>query len=224
MIAFSICLIVDGVALADLEHAGRLARGGAEAAGELGEVVRRVELAQGVGPAVAVDEVVPVGDQVPERAAAVAEGHAALHAARALLLELGHRAREHELAVVVRALVRIALGGRRPLDAQEGAELAHQGVRPARAGQAGSRRGLGQELGRPLVEHAPVVVGHDLDEQVERSVPVVEEARGDRRPGAALVLDDEGAELGARCRRRSPRRRRSPCCSAWRRSRRASRT
>ena len=34
----------DRVTLADLEHAGRLARGGAEAAGELREVVRRVEL------------------------------------------------------------------------------------------------------------------------------------------------------------------------------------
>ena len=36
-------------------------------------------------PAVVVDEIVPVGDEVVDRAAGVAEGHAAIHAASALL-------------------------------------------------------------------------------------------------------------------------------------------
>jgi hypothetical protein len=116
----------DRVALADLQHAGGLAGRGAELAGELGEVVGRVQLVDRLAPAVAVDEVVPVRDQVAERAAVVAERHAALHAARALLLELRHRRRDHELAEVLDPLLRVALRAQDPLDAQEGAELAHQ--------------------------------------------------------------------------------------------------
>jgi hypothetical protein len=68
----------------DVEHARRLARRGADEAGELGEVVGRVQLLDGALPVAAVDEVVPVGDQVPQRAALVAEGDAAVHAAPAL--------------------------------------------------------------------------------------------------------------------------------------------
>jgi hypothetical protein len=41
-------------------------------------------LAHGFAPAAAVDQVVPIGNQVGERAAVVAEGHAAIHAARGL--------------------------------------------------------------------------------------------------------------------------------------------
>src|SRR5581483_1436241 len=88
----------------DLEHAGRFARSGAEATGELGEVVRAVQLGNRVAPAVAVDEVVPVGNEVPERAAVVTERHAALHAARALLLQLDEWQRANELAVIGDAL------------------------------------------------------------------------------------------------------------------------
>ncbi len=116
----------DGVALADLEHAGRLARRRAEPAGELGEVVRPVELIDRLAPAVAVDEIVPVRDQVPERAAVVAERHAALHAAGALVAQLEQRQRAHELAHVVHALLRVALERLRARDLEEGTELAHQ--------------------------------------------------------------------------------------------------
>ena len=76
----------DGV-LVDAEHAGALARSGAQAAGELREVVRRVQPVDRVAPPVAVHEVVPVRDEVPERAAVVAEGDAAVHAPRGLLLQ-----------------------------------------------------------------------------------------------------------------------------------------
>jgi hypothetical protein len=48
----------------DVEHAGRLARGRADQPGELGEVVRRVQVGERLLPAIAVDEVVPVGDLV----------------------------------------------------------------------------------------------------------------------------------------------------------------
>src|SRR5205823_10095321 len=59
----------DCVALLDLEHARRLARRGAQPAGELRKVVRAVQLLDRVAPAVAVDEVVPVGNEIAERAA-----------------------------------------------------------------------------------------------------------------------------------------------------------
>ncbi len=68
----------------DAEHARRLARSRAQAAGELREVVRGVQPVDGVAPVVAVDEVVPVRDQVAERAAVVAERDAAVHAASRL--------------------------------------------------------------------------------------------------------------------------------------------
>ena len=114
----------DGVVV-DVEHAGRLARRRADQAGELGEVVGGVQLRERVAPAVAVDEVVPVRDQVAERAALVAERHAAVHAARALVAQ-GAVVRQREvLPVVVHPLLGIALVEADPLEAEEGAQLAH---------------------------------------------------------------------------------------------------
>ena len=57
----------------DAEHARRLARRRAQPSGELREVVRRVQPVDRHPPLVAVHEVVPVRDDVPERAALVAE-------------------------------------------------------------------------------------------------------------------------------------------------------
>src|SRR5207302_4092330 len=71
----------------DRQNAGRLAGRGADAAGELGEVVGVVEAGDGALPVVLVDEVVPFGDEVAQGAAVVAEGNAAVHAAGALLAD-----------------------------------------------------------------------------------------------------------------------------------------
>src|SRR5204863_10063584 len=87
---------------------------------------RRVQLDDRVVPALAVDEVVPVGDEVAERAARVTERHAALHAARALRGQLGVRPADRELLEVLRALLRVPVGHADAIDLQEGAELAHQ--------------------------------------------------------------------------------------------------
>ena len=46
-----------------------------------------MQLAQSVLPSVVIDEIVPVGNDVTERAAGMAEGDAAVHAARALDFE-----------------------------------------------------------------------------------------------------------------------------------------
>src|SRR6516225_5410739 len=116
----------DRVALSDLEHARGLARRGTQAPCELGEVVGRMELGDRVAPAVAIYEVVPVGDQVPQRAPVVTERHAAVHAASPLLAQVGNRPREQELAVVAGALGRVALGNAVALDTKKAPQLAHQ--------------------------------------------------------------------------------------------------
>ena len=72
----------------DREHARRLARGRTDQPGELGEVVRRVELVARLAPLAAVHEIVPVRNNIAERAALVTERNAAIHAARRLRLQL----------------------------------------------------------------------------------------------------------------------------------------
>src|ERR1035438_3176427 len=80
--------------LIDAEHAGSLAGSRADAAGEFGEIVGGVQLPHGVVPAAMVDEVVPIGNQVGERATGVAERNPAIHAASGLAAQvrLGERA------------------------------------------------------------------------------------------------------------------------------------
>ena len=72
----------------DPEHAGAFAWRRAEPAGELGEVVRRVQAVARFGEATALDEVVPLRDQVAQGATLVAERDAAAHAPGRLLGEL----------------------------------------------------------------------------------------------------------------------------------------
>ena len=94
--AHSMLLIVTGGPIMP-DRAGPLAGRRADAAGELGEVVGLVQAVERLAPQPTVDQVVPLGDQVVDRAAGghavdqlpgLAEGNAAVHAARALHLEL----------------------------------------------------------------------------------------------------------------------------------------
>src|SRR5262249_6307927 len=72
--------------------------------GELGEVVRRMKDVERRAPLMAVNEVVPVGDDVVDRAAGLAERDAAVHAARALRRSFVFGQRENELARIAHAL------------------------------------------------------------------------------------------------------------------------
>src|ERR1700738_5351464 len=74
--------------LVDSQHARRLTRGWTNASGELGEIICRVKLAHGFFPAPVIHQIIPVWDEIVDRASAVAEGHAAIHAARALVSQL----------------------------------------------------------------------------------------------------------------------------------------
>jgi hypothetical protein len=89
----------------DAQGAGGLAGGGADAAGELGEIVGGVQHLQGLPPVAPVGEVVPVRDDVVHRATVAAERDAAVHAAGAL--DLGGLVAEgvDELLVIAQALV-----------------------------------------------------------------------------------------------------------------------
>src|SRR5207244_8260739 len=117
----------------DVEDARLLAGRGTDAAGELGEVVGRVEAVDGLAPAAAVHEVVPVGDDVPERAALVAEGDAAVHAARALALQHLVRRPLLELSPVLQALRDRLLVDLLALELEEAGDLAHRQTQPTRA-------------------------------------------------------------------------------------------
>ena len=73
--------------LIDAQHARGFTRRGTDAAGELRKVIGGVQLPNRFLPAPAIHQIVPVGNQIVDRAARLAERHAAIHAARALLLE-----------------------------------------------------------------------------------------------------------------------------------------
>jgi len=79
--------------LVDSEHTGPLAGSRTQSASEFWEVVGRVESLDCFAPPILVDEVVPVRNDVAQRAAVVAEGNPAIHAATCLLLQvcLGER-------------------------------------------------------------------------------------------------------------------------------------
>src|SRR5271169_4229773 len=74
--------------LVDAEHAGGLARGRANTAGEFRKIVGRMQHADGFAPAAAINQIVPVGNDIVQRTAGVAKRHAAVHAPRALFAKL----------------------------------------------------------------------------------------------------------------------------------------
>ena len=89
-----------------------------------------MEAADGGLPAVVVDQVVPVGNEVVDRAAGMAEGHAAIHAASALLALLFLGKRLVDLEPVLDALVGLAARGLFALDFQKSGDLTHAAPLP----------------------------------------------------------------------------------------------
>ena len=109
----------------DAEHAGGLAGRGADAAGELGKVVGGMEPLAGLVPLLAIHEVVEVGDDVPQRAAGMAEGDSAVHAAGTLLREFLLREDREELVVVLEPVGDRRVAAHLPLVLHESAWLTH---------------------------------------------------------------------------------------------------
>ena len=111
----------------EVQRAGFLARGGADTAGELGEVVGRMQVADRLFPLAAVDEVVPVRNLVVNRTAGrpMAIGNAAIHAARRLLGDLGIRHRNGEFTEMADTVRRWLVFHHLPVDFHETCNLAH---------------------------------------------------------------------------------------------------
>ena len=111
----------------EVQRAGLFAGRRADAAGELGEVVGRMQVARGLLPVAGIDEVVPVRNLVMHRAAgrAMAIGYAAVHAARGLachlLLGQGQGEFPEVPDTVGRRLVLLVL----PVDLEKACDLTH---------------------------------------------------------------------------------------------------
>ena len=132
-------------------------------------------------PVAALHEVVPVGDQVAERAALVAERDAAVHAAAApARAPRPPRACACTLAVVAEPLARRRQRAEPALHLQEAARLSH----------ARLCRAVGIEFARGPAR----VVRHHAHEEASDALPVVEQALGDRRAGQRV----RAARLSAR--------------------------
>ena len=82
-------------------------------------------LRAGLVPLLAIHEVVEVGDDVPQRAAGVAEGHAAVHAPGALLRQLLLREDREKLVVVLEPVRDRRVAAHLPLVLHESAWLTH---------------------------------------------------------------------------------------------------
>src|SRR5262249_49397740 len=103
--------------LIDAQHTCSFAWSGTNSPGKFREIVGGMQLPYCVLPAAPIDEIVPVGNHVVDRATGVAEGHAAIHAARTLVAQfrlgeilidlepvvdsLGNRATERQLAAML---------------------------------------------------------------------------------------------------------------------------
>ena len=112
----------------DVQRTGRFTRRRTDAAGELGEVVGRMQHLAGLAPVlrgVPKHKIIPVRNDVVDRAAAHAERDAAVHAARALHLGLVIGQVQDELVVVGQPLGYRQAAFRQPRVFEEPGDFAH---------------------------------------------------------------------------------------------------
>jgi hypothetical protein len=112
--------------LIDTEDARPLARSGTQSTGELREVIRGMKPFDCRGPVAAVDEVVPLRDEVSEWAALVAEGNATVHAASSLLSRLLFGEGLVDLAPVTQAYGHGSTTRQLAIALQESSRLTHE--------------------------------------------------------------------------------------------------
>ncbi len=112
----------------EIQRAGRLAGGRADAAGEFREIIGGVQVAGRVAPVAVIDEVVPVRDLVVHRTARMAIGNAAIHAARGLFCDLVILHREDEFPVMADTVRRGHVARILPFDFEKARNLSHCGL------------------------------------------------------------------------------------------------
>src|SRR6202023_2102464 len=147
----------------DVERAGRLARRRADPASEFREIVRRVQRPERCAPLLAIDEVVPVRDQIVDRTALMTERDAAIHAARRLLAVLGIGQRLDEFLPAAAAALRLLVAPIAAFDLEKAGRLTHGGKPRMRRSFGGLDAG-GLPLGLQFEQRASVVLRRDLDE------------------------------------------------------------
>jgi hypothetical protein len=79
----------------------------------------------GLLPSTTIDEVVPIGDDVSKGTAGMAEGHATIHAARGLFLDLLLVEGLVELLVILNPIRNGTLPGKGPLKIHEACNFTH---------------------------------------------------------------------------------------------------
>ena len=109
----------------DVERAGCLAGGGADAARKFGEIVGGMQHGERVFPVPFIDQMVPVGDDVVHRTAIVAVGNAAIHAARGLRLQGRIIRLDDKFAVILQPLFRVEIVPLAAIQLKKSGFLAH---------------------------------------------------------------------------------------------------
>src|SRR5580693_1458097 len=109
----------------DSQDAGGFARRGTNTAGEFRKIVGGMQHTDSFAPAVAVDQIVPIRNDVVQWAAGVAERHAAIHAARALRANLFFGEIEVDLGPIVEAFGNRPARGRFARVLEEARSLTH---------------------------------------------------------------------------------------------------
>ena len=112
-------------AATELQDATLLTKGGADAAGELGEVAGLLQHVVGFAPAALREVVLPLGLAVAQRTRPVAEGHAAVHAARCLPLAVAAIQGLFDLAEIVDAFMYGPVTGFLPVYGKECFRISH---------------------------------------------------------------------------------------------------
>ena len=109
----------------DAKHAGLFAGCGTETSGELRKVVRRVEAFSGARPISPIDQIVPLWDEVPQRASLVAEWDATVHASRRLDAQMLLAERFIDLAPVSHPDLDAPSAGKLPIVLEEAGSITH---------------------------------------------------------------------------------------------------
>src|SRR5690606_11591744 len=109
----------------DVQRAGGFARRRANPTGKLRKIVGRVQYLDGAPPVAAIYQIVPVRNDVVDRAALMTKRDAAIHAARALLAEFSIAKRNDELLIVLEALFDGSIGAVVARELHETGGLAH---------------------------------------------------------------------------------------------------
>src|SRR5690606_8258293 len=172
--------------IVDVQRTGRLAGCRADAPRELGEVVGGMQHVECTAPLAAVHEIVPVGNDVVDGAAVVAEGNAAVHAAGALLSGVFVVEPLDELLPVAHAHLGRLVALLNALQFKKSGDLAHFDSSGGNVFGVGGLPQFGQG--------AAVFRRHDLYELAPAALPLVEHVARAEAAGVAVVVFDQAAQ------------------------------